>query len=963
LFQSAGKATITLYQQNGIFGPVSITLNLTSFSTNPFLGTTTFDYLTVALLPFFAVGQPVDMFSYVEGVQGTTGATGAQGVPGPAGGPTGAVGPQGPQGIQGATGAPGTAGGNDWYNYTAFGPVNIGNQNITNVGSITAFTGVFSNLSAGNLSNVGTVGATTGNFTDMNVYQSFATGFGSIQLGSPNPLAANPGTLNVNGTAQISRGFTDTFINALGVEIQGNSLIPANTSFKFSALPVGGLATQRFELNTILAPASMLSVVPGYMSLNAGGAANIATGGPQAFAAGSYINLESAEGKVWISGDGQDICDIQFENGGRILNPGGMTMQGDGGGDLSQINNIIGYVDPSSGNAMGIQNCTSIYGRPVSGVASTTYISTISGNADIYTSSLSSFTSGGSTTTFSTIFSTMVSTLFESTIVNSFSVGGSGLSLYNVSTISGFSTLAGNNTLFIGNVRTTGDVIAQQGGTSASLSTVVKRAAFRDTLEFYVSKGGSDITGTGSVLNPFATIQAGLTAAEAVSGVVAGVAQIAVVNVAPGHYNEDLTFNKGYVVINGVLSTQTTSEVVELTGGITISCVGTNDTFQRIVSFQGMNITCPAGKLVTDNSTASHTVSFQDCKIASDGQFFLGASTAPDQRTYLTNVDINQSNSATVADILFFNLGLVEIERADISISGNASAIEVGGTAILSRMSLTTLESGTASTTAAPMLLISSSTTTSHNIGNSTFFYSNAASKALSASSNGIRIASGVSTVMNLLNCYFTMTGCTGSVNNVIGYNGVGTPTLLLNECRSLSIPVVAAFTTTIQSGITKVNYTNMNGPATGSYSSSVDQPAAAAAAATTLTLNTTEKEFNTSLVASTRVYALATGTYRFDYSIQFDNTDASAQTANIWISKNGTNVARSASTVRLGASGAAAHQQFPFCSYTLDLNAGDYVSVLFNATSVNVIANATAAAAPVPAIPSVIVNLMQVGS
>jgi hypothetical protein len=38
-------------------------------------------------------------------------------------------------------------------------------------------------------------------------------------------------------------------------------------------------------------------------------------------------------------------------------------------------------------------------------------------------------------------------------------------------------------------------------------------------------------------------------------------------------------------------------------------------------------------------------------------------------------------------------------------------------------------------------------------------------------------------------------------------------------------------------------------------------------------------------------------------------------------------------------------------------------VSVFFNATSTNVIAQATAAAAPVPAIPSVIVNLTQIGS
>jgi hypothetical protein len=512
-------------------------------------------------------------------------------------------------------------------------------------------------------------------------------------------------------------------------------------------------------------------------------------------------------------------------------------------------------------------------------------------------------------------------------------------------------------------IKCAGDVVSSHPALNYSLNSVGARVAFRPTREFWVSTNGNDTTGDGSQLNPYATIQKGVTEGEAVSGVIAGVAQISVVNVFSGHYTEDVTFNKGYILVNGVLSTQTASEVVELTGGVTITCVGTDDVFQRMVVFQGMNITCPAGKLITDNSTASHLVSFQDCKVACDGQFFLGASTAADQRTYFTNVDVFQSNAATTADILFFNLGQVEIERLDMGIAGNASAIEVGGAAILSRMSFTTLESGTASATAAPILLISSTTLSSHNIGNSTFFYSSATSKAASPTSSAIRIASGVATTLVLLNNYYTMTGCTGSANNVITYNGVGSPALIMNENRALYIPVVAPYAFTIQSGIGKANYTNMNGPAVGSYSSSADQPAAAAAAATTLTFNTTEKEFNTSLVATNRIYALATGTYRFDYSIQFDNTDAAAQTAYIWISKNGTNVPRSASTIALGATTAAAHLQFPFCSYTLDLNAGDYVSVLFNASSTNVIAQATAAAGVVPAIPSIIVNLMQIGS
>ena len=89
------------------------------------------------------------------------------------------------------------------------------------------------------------------------------------------------------------------------------------------------------------------------------------------------------------------------------------------------------------------------------------------------------------------------------------------------------------------------------------------------------------------------------------------------------------------------------------------------------------------------------------------------------------------------------------------------------------------------------------------------------------------------------------------------------------------------------------------------------------------------------------------------------DNNTGGSHTANIWIAKNGTAVPRSASTITLASNA----KQLPFVSYTLDLNAGDYLEVIFNATDTNVRALAAVAAAPVPAIPSIIVNLTQVGS
>ena len=538
---------------------------------------------------------------------------------------------------------------------------------------------------------------------------------------------------------------------------------------------------------------------------------------------------------------------------------------------------------------------------------------------------------------------------------------GSGVAIGNVNAISGvgadFITITSDLSGGAGvDYRTQGDVVSNSAGSVPnSLNTTAALARFRDNTTFYVSNSGT-IAGDGSILNPFQTIQAAINAAEAISSA----ALICVINVASGHYTENLTFAKGYVVLNGELSTQTVNETTEITGSITISCAGAADLFNRQVVFQGFNITCGVGQTITDNSTTSHLVSFQDCKIFTNGRAFNGISTGADARTYFTNCEFSQTNAAITDSTIFVNRGGVEIERIDITTDGNAPCLEIAGNASVFRCSLSTFENTNTSATVAPICLITTSSTSVQPFGQCTFAYTSAVSKAASPNSSAIRIASGASTTLALLNNYYTMTGLIGSGNNVITWNGVaGPPTLLMNENRSLFIPVAAPFTTSIQAGISKVNYTDINGPAAGSYSSSATQAIGAIGTPQALTFNTTEKQFNTSLVASTRIYTAATGTFRFDYSVQLENTSGGDQTVKIWIAKNGTAVPRSASQIVVQNNG----QNFPVCSYTLDLNAGDYLEVYFNATSTNVRALAVAAAAPVPAVPSIIVNLTQVGS
>ena len=859
LLASTGEVSITLNQQNAAIGPAGISYNINAIAFDDFTGIATASIVPpVMVLPPFVVGEPITVFSFINGGVGEPGPTGPQGPPGPAGGPTGPQGPAGATGPQGPQGDPGAPGGNDWYNYAALGPVNMNGQNINNVATIGATQGNFTSIGALNSAQI----------TNLNVYDSILNGLGNVQIGSPVLLSPAAGTVAVNGTLTVQRGTANFYANALGVEFDGQSAIPAANSIKFGAIPVSGVNTCRLEMNTLTSPAAITLASPAYITADAVGAINLAAGGNVAVAAGSQVVLESASQQVYVKGTGSNYSDLIFQ-GGSITGMGGISGQLPGGVGLGNVNGISG-------------------------------------------------------------------------------LAGSNINIAN--------TLNGNSALV--NYQTPGDVIASFGGsTPNSLNALGTRVRFRDTTEFFVSNNGNDLTGDGSILNPYATIQKAITQAELISSA----ANICVINISSGHYNENLTFAKGYVVLQGAINTQTMNEVSEITGSITISAVGASDLFNRQIGLIGLNITCGVGQLITNNSTTPTNTWFQDCKVFVNSQFYVHtAGAASDARFYLTNVEVSQTSTASTSPVIQVGIGAVEIERCDFTTDGNARTLLLSGTATLTRMSLTTIEHTTTTTSpsvCAPMMEITSTSLSSHNIGQTTFAYTSTNTKTPSA--NAIYINSGVNTAMVILNCYFTMSGCTGSGNNVIAYSGVGSPTIAMNQLEALYVPVLAPYTYSIAAGISKVNYTDVNPVGAGSYSSSASQNIAVAGTPQAITFNTTEYQFNTSLVASTRLYAGATGVWKFTYSIQLNNTSGGNETVDIFIKKNGATVARSGSKLLVGNNA----PQFPFCEFVLSMNAGDYLEVFFNGTSVNVQAIAYAATASVPAIPSIIANLVQIST
>lgn len=144
-----------------------------------------------------------------------------------------------------------------------------------------------------------------------------------------------------------------------------------------------------------------------------------------------------------------------------------------------------------------------------------------------------------------------------------------------------------------------------------------------------------------------------------------------------------------------------------------------------------------------------------------------------------------------------------------------------------------------------------------------------------------------------------------------------------------------------------------------GSFYDTTTQTAAAINTAYALTLNTTDASFGCYRGATTsQVYVTNPATYCVAFSAQLDNTSGGNHLAYIWLRVNGVDVANSASQVRLkGTDG----ELVAAWNFYVALKAGDYFQIMWAVSDTAVQVVAQAAAAPVPAIPSVIVTVEEV--
>lgn len=106
------------------------------------------------------------------------------------------------------------------------------------------------------------------------------------------------------------------------------------------------------------------------------------------------------------------------------------------------------------------------------------------------------------------------------------------------------------------------------------------------------------------------------------------------------------------------------------------------------------------------------------------------------------------------------------------------------------------------------------------------------------------------------------------------------------------------------------------------------------------------------------RVRYTYSGIYNYQFSLQLDMTSGSGQHIFIWLRKNGIDLPYTASEVAIQGTTA---ETIPSWNFLLDLNANDYIELMWSATSDKVNIKAVTPTSPVPGIPSVIITTWRI--
>ena len=141
-----------------------------------------------------------------------------------------------------------------------------------------------------------------------------------------------------------------------------------------------------------------------------------------------------------------------------------------------------------------------------------------------------------------------------------------------------------------------------------------------------------------------------------------------------------------------------------------------------------------------------------------------------------------------------------------------------------------------------------------------------------------------------------------------------------------------------------------------GSFYDTTTQTAAAINTAYAMTFNTVDLSVGvTRGTPTSRIYVDTLNVYNVQFSAQVDKTSGGVGLVWIWLRKNGVNVPDSAGQIRIQGNNA---EVLAAWNYIIELNAGDYIELMWEVDDTSVILLADAASAVHPSVPSIILTV-----
>ena len=138
------------------------------------------------------------------------------------------------------------------------------------------------------------------------------------------------------------------------------------------------------------------------------------------------------------------------------------------------------------------------------------------------------------------------------------------------------------------------------------------------------------------------------------------------------------------------------------------------------------------------------------------------------------------------------------------------------------------------------------------------------------------------------------------------------------------------------------------------------DQTNAGATSVNKITYNTTDLSSGISIASSSRITMANAGIYNIQFSAQFAKTDGGDDVVDLWLCKNGSNVANSNTEVTIQGNNG---NFLAAWNFVVQASAGDYYELCWSSadTAVRLDYRAAGTSPTRPAIPSVILTVTQV--